>query len=132
MLGAVAMASTLIASLATVAFFFSLTTTSYHFIKLLHVVFFVYAGASSLDFLMSMPSRISRRRGASTPIYLRVAWLILYAFVGTQLAWVLRPFIASPNEPFEIFRDRSGSFYESVGQSSMHFLTGSRETPPPQ
>lgn len=127
MLGAVAMAATLLASLASVAFFFSLTTESYHFIKLLHVAFCVYAGVTSLDFLVSILRSASSGTGRSTPKHLRIAWLLLYAFVGTQLAWVMRPFIASPNEPFQIVRPRSGSFYESVGDSTKSFLSGSRE-----
>jgi hypothetical protein len=32
-------------------------------------------------------------------------WLGLYAFVGIQLAWVLRPFIGNPESPTRFFRD---------------------------
>lgn len=31
-------------------------------------------------------------------------WLALYAFVGIQMGWVLRPFIGSPTTPVEFFR----------------------------
>ena len=40
-------------------------------------------------------------------------WLILYAVVGTQMAWVLRPFIGGPG-PFTWFRPRSGNFFAAV------------------
>ena len=129
MLGAVAIASTLLASLATVAAFFSLTTNGYHFMKLLHVVFFIFAGVSSLDFLLSILNHLGQNQGRTTPFHLRIGWLLLYAFVGTQLAWVMRPFIASPNEPFELFRERSGNFYESVQDSVKSFATGKAERP---
>jgi len=33
------------------------------------------------------------------------AWLVLYAFVGIQMGWVLRPFIGSPNIPVSFFRN---------------------------
>lgn len=33
-----------------------------------------------------------------------VAWVALYAFVGIQMGWMLRPFIGSPNEPPQFFR----------------------------
>lgn len=44
------------------------------------------------------------------------AWLMLYGFVGAQLAWTLRPFFGIPNEPFALFRPIEGSFAESVIQ----------------
>lgn len=32
-------------------------------------------------------------------------WLVLYAFVAIQLAWVLRPFVGSPTAPVRFFRE---------------------------
>jgi hypothetical protein len=32
------------------------------------------------------------------------AWMVLYAFVGIQLGWTLRPFLGSLDEPFAFFR----------------------------
>src|SRR5258708_35169742 len=34
-------------------------------------------------------------------------WLIIYAFVGIQMAWVLRPFIGDPRLPVAFFREDS-------------------------
>lgn len=36
-------------------------------------------------------------------------WLILYAFVGIQMAWVLRPFVGSPGLETRFFRENSWS-----------------------
>lgn len=36
-------------------------------------------------------------------VLLRV-WLLIYAFVGIQMAWVLRPFIGNPKSPTTFFR----------------------------
>lgn len=33
-----------------------------------------------------------------------VLWLVLYAFVGVQVGWTLRPFIGSPNQPTSFIR----------------------------
>ncbi|WP_432980812.1 hypothetical protein [Dactylosporangium sp. CA-233914] len=38
-------------------------------------------------------------------------WILLFGFVGTQLAWTLRPFLGSPDKPFEFFRKIEGNFY---------------------
>jgi hypothetical protein len=40
------------------------------------------------------------------------AWLVIYAFVGIQMAWVLRPFIGNPYSPTRFFRaDAWGNAY---------------------
>jgi len=41
-------------------------------------------------------------------------WLLIYAFVGTQMAWSLRPFFGVPGEPFVLVRGGGGTFVESV------------------
>jgi hypothetical protein len=41
-------------------------------------------------------------------------WLIIYALVGAQMGWILRPFIGDPNLPFQFFRHREGNFFQSV------------------
>lgn len=33
------------------------------------------------------------------------AWVILYAFVGMQMGWMLRPFVGAPSLPVTFFRD---------------------------
>ena len=35
--------------------------------------------------------------------------MVLYVFVAIQLAWVLRPFIGSPNVPTRFFREDAWS-----------------------
>lgn len=49
-------------------------------------------------------------------------WLLLYAFVGTQLAWTLRPFFGAPGEEFELVREIGGNFYTNVFQSLEHLF----------
>ena len=41
-------------------------------------------------------------------------WLVVFALVGTQMSWVLRPFIGDPGRPFEWFREREGNFFQAV------------------
>jgi hypothetical protein len=31
-------------------------------------------------------------------------WVVLYAFVGVQMGWMLRPFVGSPHQPVTFFR----------------------------
>jgi hypothetical protein len=41
-------------------------------------------------------------------------WVLLYAIVGSQMAWTLRPFVGAPSLPFELFRNLGGNFYSNV------------------
>lgn len=44
-------------------------------------------------------------------------WLVTYAFVGIQMAWVLRPFIGDPLKPVQFFRDEAwGNAYVIVAK----------------
>jgi hypothetical protein len=41
-------------------------------------------------------------------------WILLFGFVGTQLAWTLRPFFGSPDKPFSLYREIDGNFYAEI------------------
>lgn len=48
---------------------------------------------------------------------LRRTWLGLYAFVGVQMGWVLRPFIGQPGSPEQFFREGAwGNAYVELFQ----------------
>ena len=50
-------------------------------------------------------------------------WFLLYAFVGTQMGWVLRPFVGDPNSPVAFFRpDAWGNAYVVVGRLVWNLL----------
>jgi hypothetical protein len=52
------------------------------------------------------------------------AWLVLYAFVAVQMAWVLRPFVGSPGMPVQFFREESwGNAYVIIGRMIWDGLT---------
>lgn len=59
-----------------------MATSNYQFFTLLSVVVFAISGARGIVRL----------------------WVILYALVGTQMAWTPRPFVGAPSLPFELFR----------------------------
>jgi hypothetical protein len=121
-LGAMALTVTVLGSMATIAAFFALTTRSYSFIKLLHVVIFAYAGLAGLWYLGGCMKAMLPKGPKRIPQGLFVLWLVLYMFVGTQMAWVLRPFVGSPDQEFRLFRPRVGNFYESVLYSVENLL----------
>lgn len=125
---AVTTTAVLLVSLAPVSLFFLSTGGGYDFFKLLNVGIF---GVSSLmgvlflrqGFAASVDADNPEGRGARRTLFL--AWVVLYAFVGMQMAWTLRPFIGMPGGEFELIRQNGVSnFYENVFDSADAFLSG--------
>ena len=90
---------------------------TYNFIKLANVAVIAFAGATGNARLFQMLARL----GGSKAVAFRVlfTWLAGNLFLGSQLSWILRPFIGSPDLPVEFFRATAlhGNFYENVFQS---------------
>ena len=51
-------------------------------------------------------------------------WVIVFAVVGAQMSWVLRPFIGSPELPFSWFRSRQSNFFVDVARSFADLFGG--------
>lgn len=116
---AVSVISVLLFSFAAVALFFRITTNNYQFFILLNVAFFGITGFIGIKFFYQGMQMMSQQdsEGAETRRNLLQFWLVLYAFVGTQLAWTLRPFFGRAGTPFVLFREMEGNFYLSIMQS---------------
>jgi hypothetical protein len=117
----------LLASFAPIVAFFSITGSSYDFVKLLHVVIMTFSGFYGMIALyqglreMCEKSNLYPKRAVDI---LRV-WILVFGFVGTQMAWSLRPFIGNPSEPFAVFREnRDGNFYTTVARSAVDIFRG--------
>src|SRR6266496_2438336 len=104
---------------APITLFFIVTTRSYQFFKLLNVAFFAVSGLLGVLFFNRMYVQLSEDSSPairSRRMFLRF-WLLLFAFVGTQLAWTLRPFFGAPELRFEVVREIGGNFYTDVFRS---------------
>ncbi|MCA8969863.1 MAG: hypothetical protein KDC95_08775 [Planctomycetes bacterium] len=141
---AVAVTLAVLASLAPVLAFFTMSTTAYAFIVLLNVLFFSIAGVVGLGFLRRALREVtgtslecthdanevddeSDSEGADTAarnarmrdrsrVLKRIygTWMLLFAIVGAQMAWILRPFIGSPDLEFTILRARESNFFAAA------------------
>jgi hypothetical protein len=49
-------------------------------------------------------------------------WILLFGFVGTQLAWTLRPFFGSPGMKFSLYREIDGNFYAEIFRTISHLF----------
>ncbi|MBI2201303.1 MAG: hypothetical protein HYU43_05110 [Armatimonadetes bacterium] len=133
--------------LAPIALLFSAVTENYHFMKVFHVFAFTVAGLFGVQALygglcwfsaqVSTPSSSPRDgsgqadspgRSTSAPIAkttgrvrvqaVMLSWLLLYALVGAQIAWTLKPFLGTPYLPATPpFRMTSGNIYVAFFES---------------
>jgi len=115
-LTAITVTSVLLLSLAPITLFFLLTTSDYQFFKLLNVAIFAISGFMGVVFLYQGMKVVSadENEGATARKWILVMWMFVYAFVGSQMAWTLRPFVGAPQYPFELFRQLGGNFYTNV------------------
>lgn len=105
-----ALVSLVLAALAPVVLLSVLTGFGYHAIILVVVTCAGLAGlVGVIAFVRATP------RG--TKLATTVAALV-FALVGTQMAWTLRPFVARPRADFAIVRSVEGSFLDAVHTSA--------------
>jgi len=120
-LSAITIKSVLLLSLAPITFFFLLTTNGgYQFFKLLNVFFFSIAGVTGMVILVQGIRQIAssaEETGTKSRNLILYLWILLYMFVGSQMAWTLRPFVGYPGAKFEIIRELGGNFYADIFRS---------------
>lgn len=169
LVAAVAVIMAILASFGTIVAFFSFSTTSYPFMKLLNVAVFGLSGLLGVRFLHQTLQRLTvagdfeppptvsppvppappadagfadpgaaemppvappvpvvplRPPGAldrlddrpprsEVRLVFRI-WMVVFALVGAQMGWVLRPFIGDPNQPFTWFRPRTSNIFQAI------------------
>lgn len=110
------LASTITLSFAPVIIFFQVTGDNYHFLQLLHVAIFIFAGFFGMRLIIDALKYACDKKNIYPQIGVTVfrVWVIILAFVGIQLAWSLRPFLGDKNDGFKLFRKYQGNFYTAI------------------
>jgi len=91
-----------------------LSSVEYGFLQLTLVVFIAFAGVTGNRALVPLLREWSG--SARTARCVLLAWLTVNLLLGSQICWVLRPFIWDPSRPVEFIGPEylRGSFYETV------------------
>lgn len=91
-----------------------LSSPEYGFLQLTLVVFIAFAGIAGNRRLVPLLCEWSGDLWAARRVLL--AWLAVNLLLGSQICWVLRPFIWDPSRPVEFLGPEylRGSFYETV------------------
>lgn len=102
-----------LASLAPLTLFWYASADGYNAAVLFNLVMFALASLAGQTLLWGyyrpLVARNRRHR------WMLWSWVGIYAFVGIQMAWVLRPFVGSPGEPPQFFREETwGNAYMIV------------------
>ncbi|HWD94019.1 MAG TPA: hypothetical protein VG938_16935 [Verrucomicrobiae bacterium] len=95
----------------------------YSFITLTFVVIIAFAGIAANLRLLQLLRQLGGGKNVAACVLL--AWLAGNLFFGSQLSWVLRPFIGSPALPVQFLRATAfkGSFYETIFHAAVQLLT---------
>ena len=115
-LSGVVLTATIALSFAPIVIVFQVTGGNYHFLQLLHVAIFIFAGIFGMKLMIDALKYACDQKNIYPQIGVTVfrIWVIILAFVGIQLAWNLRPFLCEKNEEFKWFRKYEGNFYTAI------------------
>lgn len=97
-------------------------STTHAGVLLLLVVTIAFAGIAANLRLWQLLRHLAGQRAAAWRVLL--AWLAGNLFLGSQLSWILRPFIGSPGLKVEFLRTDActGNFYEAVFNSAIRLF----------
>jgi hypothetical protein len=130
---AMALNAILLASCSSIVLFFTITGAQYHFLKLLHVVIFAFSGMWGMFALWRGLQAMCETSTLYPKQAIRILqiWILIFALVGMQMAWSLRPFVGSPALEFELLRShQQGNFYTSVANSVINLVDSDRVKTP--
>lgn len=94
-----------LAALAPLTAFWYLSVPDYNTAILYNAVVFAFASVAGQWVLRKHYRTLIARNPLHRP--LMWGWLVIYAFVGIQMGWVMRPFIGHPNAAPEFFREEA-------------------------
>lgn len=113
----------ILVSLAPLTLFWYASSSNYQMAILFNAGTFAVSSVGS-QWLLHRAYRPLIARNPKHRWLLRI-WLVLYAFVGIQMGWILRPFIGSADQPVQFFRrDLWDNAYVIVAQMIWNLISG--------
>lgn len=115
LMAAITISGSLTLAFASISWFFWLTIgEQYTILILLNVAILGVSSWWGMAFLRQGMRYVQQGALNVSQGRILVTWLVIYAFVGTQMGWALRPFFGVPGTPFVVIRTDGGTFYGSV------------------
>lgn len=69
-------------------------------------------GAAAVPHSVPPPVRFAPESAAALRVFRM--WTLVYAVVGAQMSWILRPFLGEPGSPFRLFAERESNFFAGL------------------
>jgi len=90
----------------------------------LHVAIFTFSGVFTVKTIINGLKFSCEKKNIYPKLGMSIfkIWIVILAFVSSQLAWNLRPFVGSRDMPFELTRAHEGNFYIAVIQSAANLF----------
>lgn len=88
------------------------STHHYRLAQLLSLAVGAVGGLTGLGRFLRLHAPLAGHTGR-LPGYL-LLYLLVFAMVGGQMAWMLRPFIGDPGLPFQLFREAGGDMFSHI------------------
>ena len=122
--------STIALSFAPIVIFFMITSNNYAFLKLLHVAIFTFSGIFAVKTIIDWLTFSCEKKNIYPKLGMKIfkIWVVILAFVSSQLARNLRPFVGSRELKFELFRVKDSNFYVAVIQSAAYMFDPTRNS----
>ena len=100
----------------------STNSGAHSFVLLCETAMIAFAGIAANVRLLQLLRELSGSASAAQKVLF--AWLAGNLLLGSQLAWVMRPFVGSPGLPVQFLREHpfEGSFYEAIFRAVRNLL----------
>lgn len=113
----------IMASLSPVTLVWYASFHNYRAAILFNAVIFGLASVLAQIVLKNLSQPLIRKNPRH--LWLIRSWLVIYAFVGIQMGWILRPFIGSPDAPTQFFREGAwGNAYIKLAEITVGLFSG--------
>lgn len=116
-----------LASLASVLYFFILTSSSHDFIILVNVGLFSITGCFGVYAFFTARRFILPQESQKKRLLALIMWFCLYGFIGLQMAWMLKPWVgllkSGETTPF-LRDDIKGNVYVEIYRAYDRLIKG--------
>jgi hypothetical protein len=127
LLTGMAITSILLGAFAPISLFFLLSGMRYELLLIMHVFIFACCGAAGLLSVKRNMTMLRKNLSLDendpdkNSEFLLKIWFLLYMFVGTQMSYLLAPFIRAP-QGFLFMNNQEGDFYSYLFQIIRNLL----------
>jgi len=100
-----------------------LSSAAYSFMQLAHVALIAFAGVTANVRLFPVLQSLAQSKAVAYKVLF--AWLVGNLLLGSQICWVLRPFIGPPGMKVEFLGSHpfQGSLYETVFEAARQLIS---------